>query len=115
MELKPAAIYMATGVTDLRKGIDGYAWIIQNQFHLNPMDRSLYIFCNKDHNKLKCLYWDGSGFWLFYKRLEKGHFKWKKTDAQSAYQISEKQLGWLLDGLKIDQKTSVGNIERKYV
>jgi len=56
MELKPTAIYMATNATDLRKGIDGYAWIIQNQFHLNPMDRSLYIFCNKDHNKLKCLY-----------------------------------------------------------
>ena len=64
MELKTGNIYIATGVTDLRKGIDGYAQIVQTVFHMNPMDNSLYIFCNRDHNKIKCLYWDGSGFWL---------------------------------------------------
>lgn len=115
MELKPKAVYMAMNVTDLRKGIDGYAQIIQNTYHLNPMDRSLYLFCNKDHNKLKCLYWDGTGFWLFYKRLEKGHFKWKKNEADGVYQISEKQLAWLLDGLKVDQKTSIEEHRYEYV
>lgn len=115
MELKPASIYMAAGATDLRKGIDGYARIVQTVFHMSPMDRSLYIFCNRDHNKIKCLYWDGSGFWLLYKRLEKGHFRWKKSPEGGSYRISEKQLGWLLDGLKVDQKTSVEEIAREYL
>lgn len=114
MELMPTAIYLATNVTDLRKGIDGYVQIVQNQFHMNPMDHSLYIFCNRDHNKIKCLYWDGTGFWLFYKRLCKGHFKWKKTADGSVYQIDERQLRWLLDGLKVDQKTSIEEHEYMY-
>lgn len=99
-------IYMAQGYTDLRKGIDGYASIVQDHFKLSPFDNSLYIFCNRHRDKLKCLYWDGSGFWLSYKRLEKGHFKWKKDDA-GALLLSLQQLQWLLDGLKIEQKNSV--------
>ncbi len=114
MELKAVNIYMAAGATDLRKGIDGYAQIVQASFHRSPMDKSLYIFCNRDHNKIKCLYWDGSGFWLLYKRLEKGHFKWKRSADGGICQISEKQLGWLLDGLKVDQKTSVEDIAREF-
>jgi transposase len=115
MEIRPEKIYMATGNTDLRKGIDGYAMIIQNEFHMDPMDQSLYIFCNRERNKVKCLYWDGSGFWLLYKRLEKGHFKWKRSGVNQTYQISEQQLRWLLEGLKVEQKTSIEKIERKYI
>lgn len=114
MELKPAAIYMSVNITDLRKGIDGYVQIVQNCFHMNPMDYSLYIFCNRDHNKIKCLYWDGSGFWLFYKRLSKGHFKWKKSVKDGVYQIDERQLKWLLEGLKVDQKTSIEKCNYEY-
>ena len=65
-------IYLISGSTDLRKGIDGYAMIVQDLYHLSPFSDALFLFCNKDHNKLKCLYWDGTGFWLLYKRLEKG-------------------------------------------
>lgn len=69
-------IYLVQGYTDLRKGIDGFASIIQDRFKLNPFEDALYLFCNRQRDKLKCLYWDGTGFWLLYKRLEKGHFKW---------------------------------------
>ena len=61
-------IYLISGSTDLRKGIDGYASIIQDLYHLSPFSNALFLFCNKDHNKLKCLYWDGTGFW-YYKNL----------------------------------------------
>ena len=98
-------IYIAQGYTDLRKGIDGYASLIQDHFKLNPFEDALYIFCNRHRDKLKCLYWDGDGFWLFYKRLEKGHFKWKK-DSSGTLMITHQQLQWLLDGLKIEQKTA---------
>ena len=63
-------IVLVAGATDLRKGIDGYAAMIQDQTEFNPFDETLYLFCNRDHNKLKCLYRDGTGFWLLYKRLE---------------------------------------------
>lgn len=99
-------IYICTGPTDLRKGIDGYASIVQSEFELSPFDNNLYIFCNRQHNKLKCLYWDGTGFWLLYKRLEKGHFKWKNTEDNKAVEITSQQLNWLLEGLKMEQKTA---------
>ena len=75
---------MAQDYTDLRKGIDGYALIVQENYHLSPFKDELFIFCNKNRDKLKRLNWDGSGFWLLYKRLEKGHFNWtlKKKDRQ---------------------------------
>ena len=59
-------IYLVTGYTDLRKGIDGYATLIQNAFNQNVFEGSLYIFCNKQRDKVKCLYWDGTGFWLLH-------------------------------------------------
>lgn len=107
-------IYMAQGYTDLRKGIDGYAAIVQDQFKLCPFDDALYIFCNRHRDKLKCLYWDGTGFWLLYKRLEKGHFKWKK-DEDGAVILTRQQLLWLLDGLKIEQKTAFKKASPKYL
>lgn len=107
-------IYVACGKTDLRKGIDGYAAIVQDTFELDPFGDSLYIFCNRQHNKLKCLYWDGSGFWLLYKRLEKGHFKWI-NNKDGSISITHQQLEWLLQGLKMEQNTSVKKLYPKYV
>lgn len=107
-------IYMIPNYTDLRKGIDGYARIIQDIVHLDPFSDSLFIFCNRDRNKIKCLYWDKTGFWLLYKRLEKGHFKWK-TNQMNEIEITNTQLQWLLSGLKIDSKTSIKESYPKYV
>lgn len=107
-------IYLVQGYTDLRKGIDGFASIIQDRFKLNPFEDALYLFCNRQRDKLKCLYWDGTGFWLLYKRLEMGHFKWQK-DREGAILITQQQLQWLLDGLKIEQKTAFKKSEPKYV
>ena len=64
---------------------------------------SLYIFYNRNRNKLKCLYYDETGFWLLYKRLESGTFKWSKSADEKLLEISE-QLKWLLEGLKTEQK-----------
>lgn len=108
-------IYMAQGYTDLRKGIDGYVSIIQDRFKLSPFDDALFLFCNRHRDKLKCLYWDGTGFWLLYKRLENGHFKWKNNPEKDAVIISQQQLNWLLEGLKIDQKSALKKLDLKYV
>ena len=96
-------IYLVPGATDLRLGIDGYSIIVQLSFNMNPLDGSLYLFCNKNHNKIKILHFEDNGFWLYYKRIETGTLKWPK-DSNDIKDISPKQLRWLLEGLKIHQK-----------
>lgn len=107
-------IYIRSGVTDLRKGIDQLATIVQYEFEMSPFDDALYVFCNRAHNKLKILYWDGTGFWLLIKRLEKGTFKWKKEE-EGAVSITHQQLHWLLEGLKMEQKTAFKHLQYEAV
>lgn len=105
-------IFIIPGSTDLRMGIDGYASLVQAKFNNSPFDGSLYIFCNKNHNKLKILHFEHDGFWLYYKRIETGTIKWPKTDLLTAIEI--RQLKWLLEGLKVEQK-ALRKCEAKYV
>lgn len=99
----PIGVYLAAGSTDMRKSIDGLAATVQESFGLNPFESSLFVFCNKSKNKVKILQWDENGFWLHYKRLEKGTFKWPKYFEENAQKVEMKELGWLLDGLDIKQ------------
>lgn len=94
--------YLACGSTDLRKSIDGLAAIVQMRFKLDPFSNALFIFCNKNRDKIKILQWEYTGFWLHYKRLEKGKFKWPSKENE-VKNITERELRWLLDGLSIDQ------------
>lgn len=97
-------VYLATGSTDMRKAIDGLAAIVQEYFSLDPFSTSLFVFCNKNCNKIKILQWDQCGFWLHYRRLEKGNFQWPKDSNNSPMSVSRRELQWLLDGLSLDQK-----------
>jgi transposase len=96
-------VYFAVGSTDMRKSIDGLAAIVQEGFKLDPFSSSLFVFCNKGRNKLKILQWDYNGFWLHYRRLEKGVFQWPKEGDNSSLMVSSRELQWLLDGLSIKQ------------
>lgn len=98
-------VYLASGFTDMRKSIDGLAVMVQESFQLDPFSSSLFVFCNKGCNKLKILYWEHNGFWLYYRRLEKGKFKWPKNRSQIK-NVSLRELNWLLDGLDLEQKTA---------
>jgi len=96
-------IYLASGVTDLRKSIDGLAALVQEGFGLDPFSSCLFVFCNRERNKLKMLYWDHNGFWLFYRRLERGTFQWP-SDTTDVATITSRELRWLLDGLSLTQR-----------
>jgi transposase len=61
------------------------------------------VFCNKNRDKLKILQWDHNGFWLHYRRLEKGKFQWPNEQSSQPVMISRRELNWLLDGLSIRQ------------
>ena len=76
LNLENKKVYLACGHTDMRKYIDGLAALVEHSFNLNPFNGALFVFCNQKRNRIKILEWDGVGFWLYCKRLEKGHFKW---------------------------------------
>lgn len=95
-------VYLATGYTDLRRGIDGLASLVQQEFKLNPFQKAVFMFCGRRKDRIKCLYWEGDGFVLLYKRLESGVFQWprKKSEVLS---LTPQQYRWLMEGLKIEQ------------
>ncbi len=97
-------VYLACGSTDMRKSIDGLAIIVQMSFKLDPFSDALFVFCNAKRDKIKLLYWEHNGFWLYYRRLEKGKFKWPDHPNDKVMQVTERELRWLLDGLDLHQK-----------
>ncbi|MCE7793811.1 IS66 family insertion sequence element accessory protein TnpB [Salipaludibacillus sp. CUR1] len=99
-------VYLAQGSTDLRKSIDGLAAIVQESFQLDPFSPCLFVFCNRKRDKIKILHWEHNGFWLYYRRLEKGTFSWPEANPSSAKEISPRQFRWLLDGLSLEQKSA---------
>jgi transposase len=102
-------VYLAPGATDLRKSIDGLSALVSVVFDLDPFSNRWFVFCNRQRDKLKILRWDHNGFWLYYRRLERGRFKWP-VQTGPALSISRRQLQWLLDGLTIDQQQAHGPV-----
>ena len=96
-------IYIACGYTDLRRGIDGLAGIVQSQFQLDPFQRVLFLFCGRRQDRIKGLYWEGDGFLLLYKRLENGAFQWPQSKDE-VRQLTPQQYRWLMEGLNIHQQ-----------
>lgn len=97
-------VYLARGNTDLRKSIDGLAVLVKEGFNLDPFSPCLFVFCNRKRDKIKILEWETNGFWLHYRRLERGTFEWPDSNDSSTLKISYRQLRWLLDGLPIKQR-----------
>ena len=97
-------VYLACGSTDLRKSIDRLAVLVKEEFELDPFSPCLFVFCNRKRDKLKILHWEHNGFWLYYRRLEKGKFQWPEEASAVPLKISRRELRWLLDGLSLEQR-----------
>ena len=95
-------MFLATGFTDLRRGIDDLASIVQQQFELDPFSNTLFLFCGRRRDRIKALYWEGDGFVLLYKRLESGSFQWPRSETE-VKALTPPQYRWLMDGVSIDQ------------
>lgn len=96
------AIWLYPGYVDFRKSINGLALIIEHDGAHSPFDGALYVFCNRSRDKVKALWWDKTGFCLWYKRLENDFFRWPQA-GQHAVQLSEEQWLWLLSGVDLDK------------
>lgn len=103
-------VFIATGYTDLRRGIDGLASTIKYQFDLDPFQKNiLFLFCGKCTDRIKGLVWEGDGFLLLYKRLNIGGFSWPRT-REEAMEITPDQYHMLMQGLEIVAKRPIGEL-----
>ena len=99
-------IYIVCGKTDMRKGIDGLATLVQDNFKLDPDGDSIFLFSGWSKDRYKCLYFDGDGFAMLYKRLDNGKLQWPKNENE-VRNLSQQELRWLLEGLAIQQPKAI--------
>jgi transposase len=78
--------------------------LVQSSFSLDPFSDALFVFCNKSRNRLKILEWDGDGFWLYFKRLERGHFQWPAEGDNATMTLEAEELTCLIDGARLEKK-----------
>jgi transposase len=94
-------VYLCREPIDFRKSIDGLSVLVEQELALNPFGNALYVFINRQRNKIKGLYWHRNGFCLWYKRLESERFAWPR-DAEAATQtISLQEFEWLIEGFDL--------------
>ena len=105
--LGPATkVYLAVGPTDLRKGFDGLYGLARDALGLDPLSGHLALFCNRQRNRLKILFWDGSGLWVCARRLEKGRYSWpspREAQAAACVTLSPEEFALLIGGLDLSQ------------
>ena len=99
-------VYLVTGYTDMRKGIDGLAAIVQGKLLLDPFSKALFLFCGRNRSKMKDRLWEGDGFLLLYKRLDNGCFRWPRNETE-ACKLTTQQIRWLMEGLTIEQPKAI--------
>ncbi len=91
-------IWLAAGVTDMRRGFDGLAAIVQSKLNADPFSGHVFVFRGRRGDRLKILWWDGDGMCLFAKRLEHGRFVWPQAESGSVH-LTVAQLSMLLEGI----------------
>jgi transposase len=97
-------VYLCCGHTDMRKSINGLMTIVQDSFSLDPFADALFVFCNRNRNRIKIIEWDGDGFWLYFKRLERGHFRWPAEGDAATMLLEVSELSCLIEGAKLEKK-----------
>ena len=96
-------VFVALGPVDLRQSFNGLYAAVQQKLNQDPLSGHLFVFSNRSRNRLKLLYWDGSGLWVCAKRLEKGRFSWPEGSGASA-SLRAEELTALVSGLEVRAK-----------
>lgn len=94
-------IYLAVEPVDMRKSFNGLWSVAEQKLQENPRAGAVFVFTNKDRDRLKMLYWDGSGVWIFAKRLEEGRFTWPLGSDRTKLALQPEALAMLLAGIDL--------------
>ena len=101
-------VILSCGATDMRKSINGLAEIVYSNFKLDPRDKIIFAFCNNSRDRIKLLVLEDNGFWIHFKRIEKGHVVWpSQSDAEITMDLLIDDLKNIIIILGITQKLSV--------
>jgi transposase len=97
-------IYLALGFTEMRKGANGLYGLVRDQLMCDPLSGHLFLFSNAQRNRLKLIYWDGTGLWVCSKTLEKGRYRGPVASAgQTKVTLSQEELAMLIGGIGLGQ------------
>ena len=97
-------IYLAAGSTDMRKSFEGLFGLVRDRLSCDPLSGHIFLFSNAQRNRLKLLFWDGSGLWVCAKRLEKGRFRWPKAEGEeNKITLGHEELALLPGGIDLAQ------------
>lgn len=97
-------VYLAAGVTDMRKGFEGLFALAKNFSGVDPLSGHVFVFCNRTRDRIKVLYFDGSGLWVCAKRLEGGRFRWpERGQSSGTLTLSRTELTLLLEGIDLNE------------
>jgi transposase len=97
-------IYVAAGSTDMRKGFEGLFGLVRDRLEYDPLSGHVFLFSNAQRNRMKLLFWDGSGLWVCAKRLEKGRFRWPEIESgKTSITLTQEELALLVGGIDLRQ------------
>ena len=94
-------VYLHRQPVDFRKSINGLSALVEHGMGMSPFHAALFVFGARSRDKIKVLYWDQTGFCLWYKRLEKDRFHWPRMAEEDVVALTPEQFDWLLRGLDI--------------
>ena len=94
-------IYLGVKPVDMRKSFNGLCAIVKNELERDPLSGAVYLFSNKRRTLVKIIYWDGTGFWVLAKKLERGTFWWSPDCDSMDMSIAHESLGMILSGIDL--------------
>ena len=101
----PAAmrIYLAVEPVDMRKSFNGLWVVASEKLKEDPKSGAVFVFTNKRRDRLKLLYWDGTGVWVLAKRLEQGRFSWPGERSSARLSITPESLTMIISGIELQR------------
>jgi transposase len=95
-------IYVAAGSTDMRKSFEGLFGLVRDRLGCDPLSGHVFLFSNAQRNRMKLIFWDGSGLWVCAKRLEKGRFRWPEIEpGKTSMTLTQEELVLLVGGIDL--------------
>jgi len=99
----------------MRKSINGLMALVYGSFSLDPFSEALFVFCNRKRDRIKILEWDTDGFWLYFKRLERGRFRWPSAGDDMKMVLSGEELACLIGSAKLEKKLNRNEVTERLV
>jgi transposase len=89
--------------------------LVQSSFNLDPFAQAVFVFCNRNRDRLKILEWDVDGFWLYFKRLEKGRFRWPQVGDEPTLVLTGEELSMLLGSVRVELKIKRNEVTERNI